>query len=400
MTTTWTWRPAWLVAVLVVLGLALAGIATAPRASADTAAQEPPPSETASFDGCPLLLEGQRSECVAQLQRKLNRVNSAYDLDVTGFFGPNTRIAVLDFQGRNHLPADGNVGQTTAHELDSQAGARSGDQVGNDNGDDNSSDDQSGSTESGDPADNTNQPETDSADEAGSEGPAPGGAGDEQPSTSSPSEQTFPNCPRLVEGQTSECVAQLQRLLNSANSEYGLPETGFFGPATREAVRDFQTRNGLPALGEVGPQTAQLLQTPTNETPDNETPTNETSEERPEPDGFQVGAVSENCGIATCSIYVSRSGTRSMDRFLDGKIPHYGSGVAATIACGAWAPVPYVGPALVIYCGVRFDQFNETLDEAAERNKCFKITYTNRKIPNMPPAVTHISTNNGDFCTD
>ena len=40
-----------------------------------------------------------------------------YDLTPDGKFGRLTRIAVLDFQGRNHLPADGNVGPVTANAL-------------------------------------------------------------------------------------------------------------------------------------------------------------------------------------------------------------------------------------------------------------------------------------------
>jgi peptidoglycan hydrolase-like protein with peptidoglycan-binding domain len=58
---------------------------------------------------------------VQQLQNDLNTVNSGYHLDPDGKFGPDTRIAVLDFQGRNHLGADGTVGATTATELSKQA---------------------------------------------------------------------------------------------------------------------------------------------------------------------------------------------------------------------------------------------------------------------------------------
>jgi peptidoglycan hydrolase-like protein with peptidoglycan-binding domain len=81
------------------------------------------PEEQRSFPDCPLLLEGQQSDCVVKLQHYLNAVNSAYGLPEDGSFGPGTRIAVLDFQGRNHLPADGNVGGATADALTEQAGA-------------------------------------------------------------------------------------------------------------------------------------------------------------------------------------------------------------------------------------------------------------------------------------
>lgn len=71
-----------------------------------------------SFPGCPALIEGQQSGgCVEALQVYLNIDNPGYGLDVDGTFGPLTRIAVLDFQGRNHLPADGVVGPVTANAL-------------------------------------------------------------------------------------------------------------------------------------------------------------------------------------------------------------------------------------------------------------------------------------------
>lgn len=107
---------------------------------------------------------------------------------------------------------------------------------------------------------------------------------------------------------------------------------------------------------------------------------------------FTVGAVTNNCGIATCSTYISRSGTKSLDRFLDGKVAQYGSWGAEAIVCTSLGEIPYVGVPLGLYCGFRFVQFDQVLDEAADKNKCFKVTY-------LPTGtVTHISTNNGQYC--
>jgi peptidoglycan hydrolase-like protein with peptidoglycan-binding domain len=97
-----------LVALLVGVGFQV-GTATTAEAS------EP------SLGGCPLLLENKSTgPCVVALQQELNAVNPAYGLSVDGNFGSATRIAVLDFQGRNNLPADGNVGAETASALQEQ----------------------------------------------------------------------------------------------------------------------------------------------------------------------------------------------------------------------------------------------------------------------------------------
>jgi hypothetical protein len=109
---------------------------------------------------------------------------------------------------------------------------------------------------------------------------------------------------------------------------------------------------------------------------------------------FTVGAVTNNCGIVTCSVYISRSGTESLDSFVDNKVVQSGSRRAALVVCGQLGKIPYVGVPLGIYCGFRFVQFNRVLDEAAEKNKCFKVTY----LPSG--TVTHISTNNGTHCKD
>jgi hypothetical protein len=75
-----------------------------------------------SFPGCPVLSENNSSgDCVVRLENYLDVVNSAYNLQADGVFGRDVRIAVLDFQGRNYLGADGIVGAQTADELDRQA---------------------------------------------------------------------------------------------------------------------------------------------------------------------------------------------------------------------------------------------------------------------------------------
>jgi hypothetical protein len=86
------------------------------------AAEEPP------LSSCPLLLENKSTgTCVALLQHALNKTGAPYNLPEgkqpgAGTFGAATRIAVLDFQGRNGLAADGNAGPQVIRALVAQVG--------------------------------------------------------------------------------------------------------------------------------------------------------------------------------------------------------------------------------------------------------------------------------------
>lgn len=82
-------------------------------------------ADDGSFTNCPRLSENHSTgPCVVRLQNALNTVNSAYRLDADGVFGRDTRIAVLDFQGRNGLDPSGVVGKPTATALQRQALAK------------------------------------------------------------------------------------------------------------------------------------------------------------------------------------------------------------------------------------------------------------------------------------
>jgi peptidoglycan hydrolase-like protein with peptidoglycan-binding domain len=64
----------------------------------------------------------------------------------------------------------------------------------------------------------------------------------------------------LRKGQHGADVTTLQSWLTDVG--YKLPQTGYFGPMTKAAVRRFQVANGLrPASGAVGTRTAAALQT-------------------------------------------------------------------------------------------------------------------------------------------
>ncbi|MDT0322292.1 peptidoglycan-binding domain-containing protein [Streptomyces millisiae] len=59
--------------------------------------------------------------------------------------------------------------------------------------------------------------------------------------------------PTIAYGSSGNTVREAQCLLNTFG--YGLAVDGQFGPATRSAVRNFQSRFGLAVDGIVGPNT-------------------------------------------------------------------------------------------------------------------------------------------------
>ena len=67
-----------------------------------------------------------------------------------------------------------------------------------------------------------------------------------------------PNYREYNYGSRGNGVRGIQRSLRAHG--YGVAEDGIYGNATKNAVRDFQRRNGLAADGIVGPQTTRALQ--------------------------------------------------------------------------------------------------------------------------------------------
>lgn len=108
-----------------------------------------------------------------------------------------------------------------------------------------------------------------------------------------------------------------------------------------------------------------------------------------------------NCGIATCSVYLSRDVTKLLRQKLD-PIKNNGPIVlagAAGAACAALA-LPS-GPGSIAagaYCGgaasVYGSSFVNTLKTAASRNECVRL----RTIRNTPTVVGMYNDHNGKFC--
>lgn len=143
---------------------------------------------------------GMRGKAVVELQQAL--VDQGYELDVDGDFGDATDAALRDFQASNELDVDGIAGPETWAALEAE--------------------------------DEEEDEEAEEEEEAEDEAP-----------------------PLLARGATGPAVRALQEAL--VELEWELDVDGHFGPATEEAVREFQDQNELDIDGIVGPQTWEAL---------------------------------------------------------------------------------------------------------------------------------------------
>lgn len=111
-----------------------------------------------------------------------------------------------------------------------------------------------------------------------------------------------------------------------------------------------------------------------------------------------IGPVTENCGIASCSLYLSRSATKKANDKLT--IGGGGYAASATAVCGAltFASGPgavVVGPACAATATFQGAWIAQEISDAATkhgpRGACLKVT----KSPVTP---FYWSTNNGKYC--
>jgi len=61
-------------------------------------------------------------------------------------------------------------------------------------------------------------------------------------------------CPTLSRGSTGPSVTTVQKVLYDAYQGFPSP-TGFFGPTTEAAVKQWQSEHGIEAVGATGPKT-------------------------------------------------------------------------------------------------------------------------------------------------
>ena len=139
------------------------------------------------------LTKGARGSKVTQIQKHLYEIG--YTIEIDGWFGNETETLLKDYQTKNAMHATGIADTVTIGALQEDANAMG------------------------------------------------------------VAKSKFISGSYLRRGNVGFMVTELQRALNSKDTRLKLPITGNFDLTTLQAVKAFQTKNGLEADGVVGPKT-------------------------------------------------------------------------------------------------------------------------------------------------
>ena len=180
---------------------------TASGSSSSSSSSAASSSSSSSVSGSAILRYGTRSDEVLKLQQNLTKLG-LYTGTISGHYGSITEAAVMNFQRKNGLSADGIAGAKTLAKIEEKV-----------NGSSSSS--SSGSSSS---------------------------------SSSSSSNAAANSSGLLKYGVRSDAVRTLQQNLKTLGY-YDGSVTGNFGRLTKEAVYNFQKANGLSADGVAGAKT-------------------------------------------------------------------------------------------------------------------------------------------------
>ena len=162
----------------------------------------------------PVVSEGDYGDVIAVVQRML-------DVEPTGYFGPKTHQAVMEYQQAVGLPATGQVATFTWATLGDDAVDEALQAASSPDG-----------YVDGEPAELQETPAKKSSSAKAARAAS---------STAEP--------PVLEQTDSGESVAVVQRALGVQ------PATGYFGPKTDKAVRQFQADNGIPTTGVIATYT-------------------------------------------------------------------------------------------------------------------------------------------------
>jgi peptidoglycan hydrolase-like protein with peptidoglycan-binding domain len=159
----------------------------------------------------PVASEGDYGTVVEVAQRAL-------DVEPTGYFGPKTKSAVAEYQEAIGLPATGQIATFTWSALGAETVAAALEAAATADG-----------FVDGEPADIQESAQA-------------------EPETQTRTAKAS-DAPVLEETDQGEAVAVVQRALGVK------PATGYFGPVTAKAVRQFQSDNGIPTTGVIATYT-------------------------------------------------------------------------------------------------------------------------------------------------
>ena len=184
--------------------------ADSPTTNKDSSAED----SSLPAEQLPVVSEGDYGDVIAIVQRML-------DVEPTGYFGPKTHRAVVEYQESVGLPATGQVATFTWATLGSEAVEEALLAAATPDG-----------YVDGEPADMQETPA-------------------EQPKKARTTRAAAANAepPVLEQTDSGESVAVVQRALGVK------PATGYFGPKTDKAVRQFQADNGIPTTGVIATYT-------------------------------------------------------------------------------------------------------------------------------------------------
>ena len=196
-----------------------AGITYTASGSASSSSSSASSSSSSSVSGSAILRYGTRSDEVLKLQQNLTKLG-LYTGTISGHYGSITEAAVMNFQRKNGLSADGIAGAKT---LSSISGKLSGN-----------------SSSSGSSSNNNNNNNSSS--------------GSSSSNNNSDSSALLNTSVMLQQGSSSSEVLKLQNMLASLGFYTG-NKTGNFGALTADAVMAYQKSKGLTADGIAGKKT-------------------------------------------------------------------------------------------------------------------------------------------------
>ena len=193
---------------------------TASGSSSSSSSSAASSSSSSSVSGSAILRYGTRSDEVLKLQQNLTKLG-LYTGTISGHYGSITEAAVMNFQRKNGLSADGVAGAKTLSSISGKLSGNSSSGNSSSSGSSNSNSNSSGSSSS---------------------------------NNSSDSSTLLNTSVMLQQGSSSSEVLKLQNMLASLGFYTG-NKTGNFGALTADAVMAYQKSKGLTADGIAGKKT-------------------------------------------------------------------------------------------------------------------------------------------------